>query len=468
MQTPIKNYHLAVDIGASSGRLILGWLENGAVLLEEVHRFPNGPVKRGGHLCWDTQALFGHILQGLQACGARGKIPKTMGIDTWAVDYVLLDKNGERIGEAVCYRDSRTKDAVARLEKIVPFDRLYEKTGIQFQPFNTIYQLEALGKEHPEELEQAEHLLMLPEYFSYLLTGVCRNEYTNNTSTALVDARAKIWDGELLRGAGIPEKLFTPPVKPGTTLGNFTKEIRDQVDFDCTVVLPATHDTASAFLAAPAGEQSVILSSGTWSLLGVENQEPILTAEARALNFTNEGGYDYRYRFLKNIMGLWMIQSVRKELDREYSFGELEAAARESGDFPSIVDVNDDGFLAPESMTEAVKAHCRKTGQQEPQTVGELMQCLYQSLARSYAQAVKGLSQVTGRSFQELRVVGGGSRDGYLNELTAKATGLTVHAGPVEATALGNLLAQMIASGEVESLTEARELVKNMLKKERN
>lgn len=451
------NYYLAVDIGASSGRHMLGHVENGKICLEEMYRFENNLIEKNGHLCWDTAALFDSIIKGMQACKAAGKIPVTMGIDTWAVDFALLDANDNLIGDTVAYRDKRTEG----MKNAYPFDELYAKTGIQYQPFNTVYQLLALKKEAPQLLQNAQSLLMIPDYFGFLLTGVKKQEYTNATSTALVNAAEKTWDMPLIDALGLPQKLFGELSMPKTAVGNLSDEIKNKVGFDCTVVLPATHDTGSAFLAVPArDDNAVYISSGTWSLLGVENEAPLTSPQSAAANFTNEGGFDYRYRYLKNIMGLWMIQSIRRNLDKKYSFAELEQMAREAGGFDSIVDVNDESFLAPTSMIDAVKAYCEATNQAVPSTIGETVQCVYKSLALGYAEAIKQLSALTGKKYTSINIVGGGSKDGYLNELTAKATGLTVFAGPTEGTALGNLMAQMIAKNEYKSLHAARAAIK--------
>lgn len=456
------NYYLAVDIGASSGRHIIGWVQDGKMMLEEVYRFENNLQKKNGSLCWDTDHLFASIVEGMKTCKQAGKIPTTMGIDTWAVDFVLLDEQGNRLGDTVGYRDRRTEGMDKLAEQTLSFEELYAKTGIQKQLFNTLYQLLAVKKADPQLLEQAKRFLMIPEYFNYRLTGVAKNEYTNATSTAMVNAHTKTWDTELMNLYGIPTHLFGDLAMPGETVGNLLPELREQVGFDCTVILPATHDTGSAFLAVPAqNDTSVYISSGTWSLLGVENKQAITTPQSAKANFTNEGGYEYRFRYLKNIMGLWMIQSIRRNFDKRYSFADLENMAKECADFPSVVDVNHPDFLAPESMVEAVKNRCAATGQAVPQSVGELMQCVYQSLARSYAEAIKELSELTGVTYTHIHIVGGGSKDGYLNSLTAKATGLPVMAGPTEGTALGNLMVQMIGGGDFADLQAARAAIGN-------
>ena len=457
-------YHLAVDIGASSGRHILGHVEQGRIVLEEVYRFENGPKKRGGRLCWDFDALAREVVNGLKACAELGKVPATLGVDTWGVDFALVDREGRILGDTVAYRDSRTQGMDALVEELIPAQELYRRTGIQKQSFNTIYQLMAVKCQSPELLEQAHRLLLVPDYLHYTLTGVMSNEYTEASTSGLVSAAAKDWDRELLDLLGFPQKLFGTLSLPGTALGGLCPALREELGFDCQVVLPASHDTGSAFLAVPAGEgDSVTLSSGTWSLLGVELETPVTTPESRAANFTNEGGYQYRYRYLKNIMGLWMIQNLRREMAENGQlpgFGELSRLAREAADFPGRVDVDDPVFMAPESMSAAVRAYCERTGQPVPQSPGELLSCVYHSLAQCYAQSVRQLERLTGRSFQAVHIVGGGSQDAYLNQLTASATGLPVYAGPTEGTALGNLLVQMIAQGEFASLQEARAAIR--------
>jgi len=463
----MQTYYLAVDIGASSGRHIIGWVENGKMHLQEVYRFENRLIRQNGHLCWDIDALYSEVLAGIKACREQGFTPATVGIDTWAVDFVLLDEDGQRLGDAVAYRDDRT-DGMRRVlaeEYDLPFAAQYEKTGIQYQKFNTVYQLMALKREHPEFLEKARTFLMIPDYLNYRLTGVAANEYTNATTTALVGAQSHDWDGALLDTLGLPRGIFLPIRMPGETLGGFTEEVRDAVGFDCKVVLPATHDTGSAFLAVPArDEYAVTLSSGTWSLLGVENTTPITNQKSAAANFTNEGGYEYRYRYLKNIMGLWMIQSVRRELGERTgtrpSFPELIAAAQKARNYLGHVDPDDPRFLAPVSMIDEVKAACVQAGYREPASTGEVMQCVYNSLSMDYKQAIATLQTLTGKTYTSLNIVGGGSQDMYLNQMTANAARLPVFAGPTEGTALGNLIVQFIAGGEYATLQAARDAIK--------
>lgn len=365
------NYYLAIDIGASSGRHMLGHVENGKIQMEEIYRFDNRMVKKSGHLCWDLERLFQEILKGMKVCREIGKIPVSMGIDTWAVDYVLLDKDGKAAGPAYGYRDSRTQGMDEVLESIIPAKELYARTGIQKQIFNTIYQLMALKEQEPQVLERAEKLLLIPDYFAYLLTGVAKTEYTNATTTQLVSPVTKNWDYELIRKLGIRSSVFGEITMAGTEVGRLTKNIEETVGYNLQVIQTATHDTASAVVAVPSGTDALYISSGTWSLMGVEQSEANCSEESREANLTNEGGYGYRYRFLKNIMGLWMIQSVRHEYQDAYSFAQLCQMAAECGDFCSRVNVNEERFLAPESMIEAVRSACSETGQKVPETPGK-------------------------------------------------------------------------------------------------
>lgn len=507
--------HLAVDIGASSGRHIIGRVDNGIMKLQEVYRFENGVSEKNNHLCWDINLLYQNIIDGIRECRNQNLTPDTMGIDTWGVDFVLLDSDGEILGDTVAYRDERTDGIRQELEDkgILSFDDLYSKTGIQYQKFNTIYQLVALQKEHPEYMEQAESFLMIPDYLNYKLTGIKSNEYTNASTTALVDAKTCDWDYELIEKLGLPKKIFGKLSKPGTKLGRFTQEVRNYVGFDLDVILPATHDTGSAYLAVPArDDKAVFLSSGTWSLMGVENKESITNGESKEANFTNEGGYNNTYRYLKNIMGLWMIQSVRREIGEitgtKPSFPELIEAAKKAKDVDVVLDVDDARFLAPKSMIEEIKKACEdagrplactnedyhygkelldrekdskklsdidKSGKDNPDVkkseasdtpgnlpagTGEVMAVIYNSLSDDYRRTVETLEKLTGNKYTSINIVGGGSQDMYLNQRTAQATGLPVFAGPTEGTALGNLIVQFICSGEYKDLQEARDAIK--------
>ena len=452
--------YLAIDIGASSGRFMLGELHNGKMELTEVYRFPNGMVKKGDKLVWDTEALFGHIKNGLRACSGAGKVPDYLGIDTWGVDFVLLDENGNIIGDAVGYRDSRVDGMDGLVYQVIPERELYRRTGIQKNSFNTIYQLEALKVKHPEELAAAKTMLMIPEYLNYLLTGKMMAEYTNASTTGLLDAEKCDWDFDLIGKLGFPRGIFGKLNMPGTVVGRLSPDVAAEVGLDTTVLLPATHDTGSAVLALPTNDENVIyISSGTWSLMGVERMNADTGEESFLCDFTNEGGYDHRYRYLKNIMGLWMIQSVRKELNAaggSYSFAEIERLATEAGKPDRLVDVNAKDFLAPENMTEAVR---KAAGLTEEDGVGKLFAVIYYSLADKYRSEAEKLEKHIGKKIGTIHIIGGGSKDGFLNRITAEMSGKKVIAGPTEATAIGNLTAQMLSTGTFSSLSEARNCI---------
>ena len=440
---------LAIDIGASSGRHIVGTLENGRIVAEEVYRFPNGNKEENGHLVWDIQNLFSQVKLGIaEAIRRFGKID-SLSVDTWAVDYVLM-KGEEEILPCYAYRDGRTADVIPAVHAVVPFEELYSRTGIQFQSFNTIYQLYA--DKLSGRLESATDYLMLPEYLLYKLTGVKASEYTNATSTGLVNAQTHAFDETLLSRLGLPRTMFRALSQPGTVLGKLKEEIAEEVGGNMQAVLCATHDTASAVLSAPvgAGFDTPYLSSGTWSLLGIEQSAAHTDEESRANNFSNEGGLDFTFRYQKNIMGLWMLQSVRKELG--LNFAEAEKLAR-ANVCKQIVDCNDESFLAPHSMCEAVRKSAGALSD------GQMLYCIYNSLAHCYKKALDEMGKKLDRKFDCLHIIGGGSMDSLLNELTAKIAGVRVIAGPTEATALGNLLVQMVAGGVIRNIAEGREKI---------
>lgn len=453
-----KQYYLAIDIGASSGRHILGYIEDGKMVLEEIYRFKNGAEKRGDKLVWNDQNLFESIVNGLKKCKEIGKIPVSIGIDTWGVDYALLDENDNLIGEVYSYRDDRTLSVIDEVHSIVSENESYERTGIQKQVFNTIYQLYCDKKSG--KINNAKTFLMVPDYLHFLLTGIKKNEYTNASTTGLLNAKTREWDMEIIDKLGLKKELFKSLSQPGTLVGALKDEIVKEVGFSANVYLPATHDTASAVMAVPNTELPLYISSGTWSLMGIESQNEITTEVANKSGFSNEGGYGKSVRFLKNIMGLWMIQNVKKELDDKYSFTELAEEAAKVSDFDSIVDVNDLSFFAPESMIDAVKNYCKKTGQKVPETVGQIALCVYASLAKCYNLAVEQIEEITGVKFNEINIVGGGCQNVLLNKLTARYTNRKVVAGPIEATATGNIMAQMLASGEIASLADGKNLIK--------
>lgn len=451
-------YYLAVDIGASSGRHILGKFENGTVELKEIYRFENGAEKKGDKLVWNIEKLFANIVAGIKECKNLGIIPYSVGIDTWGVDYALLDKNNEIIGEVYSYRDKRTQGMKEKSEEVVSFNELYAHTGIQYAVFNTVYQL--YEDKLSGRLDKAEKFLTVPDYMHYRLSGVMANEYTDASTTALVNAKTRDWDYELIKKYGFPEKIFQKIAKPGTVLGRFTEEIKNEVGFDAYVVIPATHDTGSAVMAVPAvSDNPLYISSGTWSLLGTELNDPITDEKALAFNMTNEGGFANTVRFLKNISGMWTIQSIKKELNNKYNYEELMHMAMDVGDFGSTVNINDDRFLAPDSMIGAVKDYCKEYGKKVPETVGEVMNVVYRSLASLYAQTISSLEKITGTNYTALNIVGGGSKDRYLNTLAKEYSGKKVFVGPTEGTAVGNLLAQAISSGEIKDLKDGRQTV---------
>ncbi len=443
---------LAIDIGASGGRHIVGMLKDGRLTATEVYRFENSVENVDGRLVWDCDRLFGEIVNGLKAAGEKGFKPDFVGIDTWAVDYVLLDKSDNPILPVYAYRDIRGEIAAKELHDKIPFERLYERSGIQYQPFNTVYQLYDDLK--CGRLEYAETMLMLPDYFGFLLTGVKKREYTNATSTALVNAETHNWDKELLKETGLPEKLFGELFQPTQKVGKFKKEIADKVGYDACVVLPATHDTASAVVAAPLEGNCCYISSGTWSLLGTEQTAVHTDENSRKYNYSNEGGIDKTFRFQKNITGLWLIQRVRKELSDRYSFAELAELARKSR-VDVAIDVNDPRFLAPKSMISEIESSVgRKL------SVGELAYVIYNSLALCYKKSIEEMEEITKQNYDGIHIIGGGCNNTFLNELTSKACNKRVTAGPAESTAIGNLVIQMISAGELESLKEAREVVR--------
>jgi len=450
-------YYLAIDIGASSGRHILSHIENGKLVLEEIYRFENGSEEKDGHLIWNYKKLFKNIIAGIKECKNIGKIPVSTGIDTWGVDYALLDENDEIIGDTFAYRDGRTAEVMEEVHKIIPIDKLYEETGSQIQPYNTIYQL--YSDKLTGKLKNAKRFLMMPDFFHFLLTGVKKNEFTNASTTGLMSAKTRGWDMDVVKALGLPEELFVELSEPGEVVGNLKPEIQQEVGFNCKVVLPATHDTASAVIAVPDINRPLYISSGTWSLMGIESPVAINGKDAFEGNFTNEGGYNKSTRFIKNIMGLWMIQCVRKEYDKKYSWADFVTLSKEVKDFGSIVDVNDNSFLAPDSMIEAIKEYCKKTNQKIPKTPGEIALCVYESLAVSYKDTVDEIEKITKTKFDTIHIVGGGCQNQYLNELTAKFTGRKVITGPVEATAIGNAVIQLLADGAVKNINEAKTLI---------
>lgn len=445
-------YYLAIDIGTSSGRHILGSVENGTLCLEEIYRFENGIKNENVTIVWDTGNLLRHVKNGIKRCHEIGKEPKTVAIDTWGVDYVLLDENKKEIFPVVSYRDCRTQESAKEVTEFLPQVELYARTGIQKQNFNTVYQLFCDKKSG--KLAKAKHFLMMPDYLSFKLTGEIKNEYTNATTTNLVNAKSKQWDEIILDKLGLPREIFSPLSLPGTSVGHFTEEVKNEAGFDCEVLLCPSHDTASAVAACPIEEDSVYISSGTWSLIGIESTQPILTEQALKANFTNEGGIEYRFRFLKNIMGMWLFQNIRKNLDKALSYDEMMLMAIES-DFKEKFDPNASFFVAPDNMIEAVRTYLSKPDL----PLCDVLSSVYHSIAASYKKAVEEIERISQKKIRSIHIVGGGSKDRYLNLLTAQYTGKKVYTGLMEATATGNILLQIMADKKID-LTEARKIIR--------
>ena len=447
-------YCLAIDIGASSGRHLLGEIKEGKIVCEEIYRFENAMEESDGSLIWNIDALFSEVLKGIARCRDIGKIPETVAIDTWGVDYVLLDKEGREILPCVAYRDSRTSGIPEEIFKIIPEKELYSRTGIQKQGFNTLYQMYCDKKSG--KLDKAETFLLMPEYISYKLTGVVKHEYTISSTTNLINAENKTWDTEIIEKLGLKKSLFGEICPPSSLLGEFTDEVREKVGFNCKVVFCPSHDTAAAVAACPLDEDSVFISSGTWSLVGTENMSSVTTPEAMEAGLTNEGGIDYRYRFLKNIMGMWLFQSIRKNLGKKYTYDEMMNMAMKS-DFAEKIDPTDDAFLAPENMIEAVRNYLGR-----PELpLADVLSCVYHSLAAIYDKTVKEIEKISGKNVGAINIVGGGCKDEYLNRLTKQYTGKKVTAGPVECTATGNLISQFIFLDNSITLDDARNIVRN-------
>lgn len=443
-------YYLAIDIGASSGRHILAHLGNEKLVLEEIYRFENNLVADENALVWDIDSLLAEVICGIKKCKKIGKIPKSIAIDTWGVDYVLLDENKKEIKPCYCYRDNRTSNVIDEVESLVSSAELYAKTGIQKQNFNTIYQLYADKKNG--RLQNAKYFLMMPEYLSFKLTGVCKNEYTNATTTGLVNANEKTWDTQIIHALGLTEELLKPLFLPSSSVGDLSAEVQRKVGFNSTVIFAPSHDTASAVCACPMDNDDLYISSGTWSLIGTEITEPILSDSARILNFTNEGGIDYRFRFLKNYMGMWLFQNIRRNLDKSMTYDEMMELAKNCGEY-KYFDVNDKTLVAPKNMIEAIG---KLIGSDD---LSFILNSAYHSLAKSYDEAVKEIENVTGKQFNTIHIVGGGCQDEYLNALTRDYTGKCVTAGPIEATATGNIISQIISDKKI-SLATARKIVK--------
>jgi rhamnulokinase len=450
--------HIAIDIGASSGRLVSGSLNKGKIELQEIYRFDNGIIGQNGNYFWNIDKLFDEIIKGLKVAKEAGIEECTLGIDTWAVDYVLIDAQGNRIQEVYAYRNDRVKTAMMDIEGQISLTDIYERTGIQILHFNTLFQLYVHDK---EELEKAHKILLIPDYLYYRLSGKLISEKTNASTTQLLNLDTKEYDDDLLKLIGVRREQFATLTEPGTSIGMMLASLREQYNLpQCELVCVASHDTASSVLGIPGADKHfAYLCSGTWSLMGVENAYPIANAQSYSMNFTNEWGAYGTYRFLKNIMGLWLIQEVHRDLGTEFSFADLMMEAEGTIPFQFLIDCNDDCFLKPENMVSEIQNYCSQTGQLVPNTRGELARCIFDSLALTYHKTLEELVTITGHSIDFLHVVGGGVRNELLCQITANVIQVPVIAGPVESTAIGNLLVQMISNGELETIAEARKVI---------
>ena len=458
-----KKVYLAADFGGGSGRVIAGSLADGRLELEEIYRFPNRQIKLGERLHWDFPALFEELKNGLKMAARKGYEVKGIGIDTWGVDFGLIDRCGNLVGNPVCYRDSRTEGMPERVFSQLDRAEHYAVTGIQVMAINTLFQLFAMKESRDPQLEIARRLLFMPDLFGYFLTGNADNEYCIASTSELLDARSRDWSFETIRALGLPEHLFGKIVKPGTVRGVLKKDIAEETGLGAVKVFAVgSHDTASAVAAVPSQERpAAFLSSGTWSLLGVEVDEPILTEKARMADFTNEGGVGGRIRFLQNITGLWILQRLMsewKERGEEQQYGIIIPQAAEAA-IDTVIPVDAAEFMNPVDMERAISDYCRSHALTVPRNKAEIVRCVLQSLAHKYRQAVEGMNESLAEPIKQLNIIGGGSQNELLNQLTADALGIPVYAGPVEATAIGNILTQAMAEGEIADLEELRAVV---------
>ncbi|KZM54345.1 rhamnulokinase [Aeribacillus pallidus] len=452
--------HIAVDIGASSGRLVIGDIKNGKLTIEEIHRFANGFTERNGTYYWDIDHLLTEIVKGLAYAKTLGVKRCTLGIDTWATDYVLVDQEGKRVQEVIAYRDKRTERTIEKITKHISKKDIYEKTGIQFLSFNTLYQL---YEEKKENLEKTKMIMTVPDYLGYKLTGCAVTEVTSASCTQLLNVKEKDFDQDLLQLLSIEREQFPPFSYPGDMLGYVRNEYFPDYDLPETkVIIVGSHDTASAVAGVPAAEKNwAYLSSGTWSLIGIESDTPIITEKSLFYNYTNEWGVFGTYRFLKNIMGMWIIQEVRRHLTKDYNFAQMVDEARKAPPCKQFINFNDQRFFNPDNMVEEIQKYCRETLQPVPQSTGEIARCVFTNLAILYSLSMDEIESISGRTIDSLYIVGGGSQNDFINEMTAAVSGKTVFAGPSEATAVGNILIQLIAEKKLANLQEGRNLVLN-------
>ncbi len=454
---------LAIDFGASSGRAIIGSFDGKKITLEEIHRFSNDPVSVNGTTYWDVLRLFHEIKQGLIKAKGYGEI-SSIGIDTWGVDFGLIDKYGQLLENPIHYRDLRTKGMIEEADKAIPLKELYNMTGIQFMELNTIFQLLSLAKNRPHILERADKLLFMPDLFGYMLTGKKTTEYSIATTSQLVDINTKSWSSEIFEKLGIPQNIMCDIVKSGTVLGELSDCVCEECGLDkINVISVCGHDTQSAITAVPCPDkQFAFISSGTWSLFGTELANPIVNDKAFEINVTNEGGYGESTGFLKNIIGLWLIQESRRQFARDgkqYSYADLEREALAAKPFACFIDPDAPEFVPHGNIPERIREYCRRTNQYVPETVGEIMRCIYESLAMKYRETFEKLCECTERDYEVIHVIGGGTKDTLLCQLTANACDRDVVAGPIEATVLGNIAVQLLASGDIKSIAEARQII---------
>lgn len=452
---------IAVDIGASSGRVIAGTLEDGRISLREIYRFKNGFMHIKGHDYWDIDSIFHNIKTGLAKLKCLHYDLLSVGIDTWAVDYVLLDGESKRVSPAFSYRDHRTDHTLDRIFGRIGPDGIYEKTGIQFQQFNTICQLFEHSGSLGQDAQKVQCFLMIPDYLNFLFSGVKSAEFTNATTTQLFNTHLRDWDADLISMTGFDKSIFPEVLEPGSILGSLTEEVRAETGLHAIkVIAPATHDTGSAVVSIPSTyEDFAYISSGTWSLMGIETKGAVCSEKAMRCNFTNEGGAYRTNRMLKNIMGLWLIQECQRIWGSGYSSYDLVILAEKSEPFKCLINPNDPRFLNPDNMLEEIKSYCSETSQPVPDTVGEISRCIFESLAFMYRTVLAELREIQPQEINRIHIIGGGSKNRLLDQLCADFTGCEVLAGPVEATALGNLAVQFITMGEIGSLKEARKII---------
>jgi len=459
----MTEYYLAFDLGAESGRAILGRLDDtGRLQLSHLHRFPNRMINVLGNLHWDVLGLYAEMLEGMRICATSyTPSPMSIGVDTWGVDFALFDAQGVLIGAPFAYRDRRTQGAREELFSKIPRERLYQLTGIQFLPTNTIFQLYSMVRNKSPQLKIASDLLFMPDIFNYFFTGIKKTEFTFATTSQLYNPRTGCWESEIFKQLTVPESIMQEIVQPGTIIGELNENASTQTGLKgIPVIAVASHDTGSAVAAVPAlGKNFAYISSGTWSLMGIESQSPIIDEK---YNFANEGGVRGTFRVLKNITGLWLLHQCRKEWvgTREYSYAELIKMAENANPFVSIIDPDRPEFSHPADMPQAIKEFCRRANQPVPQDIGQFVRIILESLALAYRYTLGKLQEISGRDIEQIHIVGGGAQNNLLCQFTANATGLPVYAGPVEATAIGNILVQAMAFGRISSLEELRETVR--------